>query len=1334
MRTISMAAMAAALAGACQVPPGMGGPGAGGADAGAGGAANATAGPGGCSDDAFEDNDTQAAARALPGFPVSLPAMSLCDDDWFSVTARGGRDVVLLEVTPTGLSNTPIWPSFYDASNDEFTPSWTTWATGRQEFRWPVAGTGDQRFTVWLDGTKGGTYALTVRVIPFAPCADDDDEDNDVATRAADLTPGQPLQRRACPGDTADWYQLGRAMSGLEKLEVSVSWSTADGGLSPDLYDANTQQWLAYGSRLETEQAGTKTVRWRWDQPRGLRGVVPRLVVVPDRPWTHPAGTPYAIQTTLTPPPTCPQDAAGATGPTLAQATPVAVPLAATTYTLCTVGEEDWFEVPATGGAEFIDVLTTHKSDEGQIRLTVQDAQSNWVALSGGTTTDASQLATTRLRFAPKGSGPVKRFLRMALDADPGNPGVSYTLQLSSAPFVACTDDAGEDDDVRSAARQLTLGQDQRGTACPVDEDWYALPRAVAGGEKITLISESPDTAGVTVSLEGDGHSPTLSGILRANTGGKERVTSEYVVPADKAGRYWVMARSFEGYLAPSGIAYTLKVEVEDTCPDDPGEPNDGQHDATPVQLPYAGRGLATCDSAKADWYAFSATVGDAMLVEARGPAQHLEGRLELEVFDQPPMHVPGGTTITGPSDQVARYRFVAPATSLMAKVTHSLDNGDVGVRYDLDIRVDNHRPVVRAVDVTTQEDTPARIDLLANAVDADGDSLTVTQVGAVQRGALSGGPGRFVTYTPSAQYSGQDSFEFVVGDGSTTPVRATATVTVQPVNDPPAAQADQASVAEDAQVVIDVLANDSDPEGAPLAVRRVEAPSHGTARLLADGRIEYRPAANYAGPDGFRYEMVDAGGASDGADVTLTVSPQPDAPSAADDPVTTDQDQAVVIAVLVNDSDADGDALAVTQVHPPANGQAAVHPGGGVLYTPRPGFSGQDGFDYVVGDGTGQSDTGTVSVTVRAVAPPPPAGCADVAASGLGSPVLSGSTAGAGNDYVPSCYHAEGSPDVVVSWSAPVAGRYVFDLAGSSYDTGLAVLDAACGQELACNDDAHGRVQSEVQVDLAAGQDVAVVVDGFNGAAGDFVLSVRADHGASPPSVSGSVAGYAPAEGGEDVQVFFDAPAAGHGFPIGPVAGDGTFSGPLPDVATVAGDNPWAIDLLVASEDALFGPGQCHVTHLEIAPEGVRLAWLGFTETLVGAGLPQRGSVELSQRGVRIAQSSAGPRDDLSGGERILERVLATAPATITADATCRSNGDAWPESEVEEVAVRYRLSLAEGWNVVWAALVPLPAPDPPRSPIPELVFATPNRLAELPSPPQDADQAPAAYPWFLH
>lgn len=89
-------------------------------------------------------------------------------------------------------------------------------------------------------------------------------------------------------------------------------------------------------------------------------------------------------------------------------------------------------------------------------------------------------------------------------------------------------------------------------------------------------------------------------------------------------------------------------------------------------------------------------------------------------------------------------------------------------------------------------------------------------------------------------------------------------------------------------------------------------------------------------------------------------------APVANDDTYAIVQNTATVLAVLGNDTDADGDTLSIQSVSTPAHGVAALA-SGTLTYTPTSGYTGNDSFTYTLGDGHGNYDTATVTLAVAA-------------------------------------------------------------------------------------------------------------------------------------------------------------------------------------------------------------------------------------------------------------------------------------------------------------------------------------------------------------------------------
>src|SRR5207302_124586 len=137
-----------------------------------------------------------------------------------------------------------------------------------------------------------------------------------------------------------------------------------------------------------------------------------------------------------------------------------------------------------------------------------------------------------------------------------------------------------------------------------------------------------------------------------------------------------------------------------------------------------------------------------------------------------------------------------------------------------------------------------------------------------------------------------------------------------------------------------------------------VSGPAHGMLTLDAQsGAFTYTPSANFWGSDSFTYKALDnSGSASCRATVSLTVNDVNDAPVAADDSATTNEDTAVSGNVLTNDTDPDitdgipgnEDTIQAVLVSGPAHGTLTLNQATGAFtYTPGANFWGSDSFTY---------------------------------------------------------------------------------------------------------------------------------------------------------------------------------------------------------------------------------------------------------------------------------------------------------------------------------------------------------------------------------------------------
>ena len=166
------------------------------------------------------------------------------------------------------------------------------------------------------------------------------------------------------------------------------------------------------------------------------------------------------------------------------------------------------------------------------------------------------------------------------------------------------------------------------------------------------------------------------------------------------------------------------------------------------------------------------------------------------------------------------------------------------------------------------------------------------------------------------------------------------------------------------------VLTNDTDADGGTLSVYSFVQPTNGTLQVTAAGDLTYTPPPNFSGMESTTYWLSDGQGGTALGYIQLFVAAVNDLPVAANDAVDATEDTAAPIAasvLLTNDTDVDGDTLAVAAVSAPSGGSVALA-AGTVTFTPTPEWCGAGGFSYEVSDGHGGTDTASVVVTVACV------------------------------------------------------------------------------------------------------------------------------------------------------------------------------------------------------------------------------------------------------------------------------------------------------------------------------------------------------------------------------
>ncbi len=136
-----------------------------------------------------------------------------------------------------------------------------------------------------------------------------------------------------------------------------------------------------------------------------------------------------------------------------------------------------------------------------------------------------------------------------------------------------------------------------------------------------------------------------------------------------------------------------------------------------------------------------------------------------------------------------------------------------------------------------------------------------------------------------SIQFSdtGPDEFTYTMvdADGDTNSARLAISQT-EPSNTAPVAANDSYTTAEDTAVTLNVLGNDSDPDGDSLLLWGYTQATNGTVSTDLSGNLVYTPNANWSGTDTFTYTIRDSNGGIDTATVSVNVTPVADAPTLA--------------------------------------------------------------------------------------------------------------------------------------------------------------------------------------------------------------------------------------------------------------------------------------------------------------------------------------------------------------------------------------------------------------------------------------------------------------------
>ncbi|MGB7803822.1 Ig-like domain-containing protein [Buttiauxella sp.] len=266
--------------------------------------------------------------------------------------------------------------------------------------------------------------------------------------------------------------------------------------------------------------------------------------------------------------------------------------------------------------------------------------------------------------------------------------------------------------------------------------------------------------------------------------------------------------------------------------------------------------------------------------------------------------------------------------------------------------------------------------DLLANDTFSNADK-TVSEISQQPTNGTLTYVNGVLTYTPNRGFVGTDSYSYVVVSGG---VSETATVTINVTNQAPIPVNDNQTLDEDSSATGNVLTNDRDPEGDTLSVKTftVEgqtydagttvtlAGSHGTLTVKTDGTYSYTPGGDWNGNILVSYVVTDG---NINGDKTATLGLHVTEVDDAVDNIEKEHTGTVISTdVLANDRFSNTDK-AITGFTQGEHGTVTRGPGNTLIYTPTPGYVGQDKYFYTITSG-GIEETATVYILLTNTPP----------------------------------------------------------------------------------------------------------------------------------------------------------------------------------------------------------------------------------------------------------------------------------------------------------------------------------------------------------------------------
>lgn len=339
---------------------------------------------------------------------------------------------------------------------------------------------------------------------------------------------------------------------------------------------------------------------------------------------------------------------------------------------------------------------------------------------------------------------------------------------------------------------------------------------------------------------------------------------------------------------------------------------------------------------------------------------------------------------------------------NLQYNVRDSLDSVSNNANIKITVTAVNSPPVAADDNSETERNKEVRFNILDNDSDSDGTldtskvDLDVAAPGVQKQKNTPQGEWKSdreeIRFKPAQNFTGTATIDYTVADNEgAVSNEATITVTVVAPNQPPVAANDIGSTTPHKAVMVNVVANDSDPDGTIDAtkvdlgngpgIQNTATTPQGSWSVNATGIVTYTPVTTFTGTATLSYTVRDNDNAvSNAATITITVAVGNAPPVAVNDTGATTLNKPVTVNVVANDTDADGtvnvasvdlntSAAGIQNTASTIQGTWSVNAAGVVTYSPIALFLGTATITYFVSDNDGAvSNQATISVTVQAL------------------------------------------------------------------------------------------------------------------------------------------------------------------------------------------------------------------------------------------------------------------------------------------------------------------------------------------------------------------------------